>query len=265
MLRRVSPIEYNLATKKGKTLPSFITCETNDGSNSTVEVVAKFSAGCEQGNINLACEVIAACLAADLGLPIPEPFLIEVTPEWPPTIPDQSRRALVQKSSPIAFGSKNQAGQFNDWNIGNKITDSMLPIASSIFVFDGIIQNPDRIEGNPNCLIRGESLVIFDHELAFSHRLVFGWKPPWVLGGLQHMAQSNHHIFHRELRVRKIDYEPIRAAWKGLSDTMISDYERAIPVEWKDASSVAAEAAHLIKDARDNIDDVLQEVMRVLS
>src|SRR5262249_26198574 len=30
-----------------------------------------------------------------------------------------------------------------------------------------IIQNPDRRTENPNCLVRGESIRIFDHDLAF--------------------------------------------------------------------------------------------------
>jgi hypothetical protein len=211
VLKRVSPIQYDRAVTRGRTGPLFITCEATDGS--AVEVVAKFSGGCHQGNVNLAREVVGACLAGDLGLPVPEPFLINIPAQWAATIPDTSERAKVQRSSPVAFGSRAVTGQLSVWSPGNSISDIMLPMAAGIFVFDGIIQNPDRRSGNPNCLVRGDELRIFDHELAFSHGLVLGWTPPWVIGGLKPMETNGNHIFRAGLKGRSIDYGPIRAAW----------------------------------------------------
>ena len=262
-MKRISPIQYDRSAKLGKTRPLFITCEAADGS--IVEVVAKFSRGCEQGNINLACEVIGACLAGDLGLPVPEPFLIEVPAEWTVTIPDADDRAKAQQSSPIAFGSRVVTQQFSVWMPGNAISDIMLPKAAGIFVFDGIIQNPDRKSDNPNCLVRGDELYIIDHELAFLHGLIIGWTPPWSIGGLKPMETNGNHIFRAELKGRSIDFGPIRGAWAGLSDAQIADYERALPAEWADVASTAASATKLIRDARDNIDAVLEEVKRVLT
>lgn len=262
MLKRVSPIQYDRPATRGRTGPLFITCEAADGS--IVEMVAKFSGGCDQGNINLAREVIGACLAGDLGLPVPEPFLIDVPPQWAATVP-ASETAKVQRSSPVAFGSRAITGQLSVWTPGNTISDIMLPMAAGIFVFDGIIQNPDRRSDNPNCLVRGDELRIFDHELAFSHGLVLGWTPPWAIGGLKPMETNGNHIFRAGLKGRSIDYGAIHVAWAGLSDAQIADYERALPAEWTDVASAAASATKLIRDARDNIDAVLEEVKRVLS
>lgn len=263
MLKRISPIQYDRAATRGRTGPLFITCEAADGS--IVEVVAKFSGGCDQANVNLAREVIGACLAGDLGLPVPEPFLIDIPPDWAVSIPDGNERVKVQRSSPVAFGSRAMTRQFNIWTPGNLISDIMLPLAAGIFVFDGIIQNPDRRSDNPNCLVRGDELRIFDHELAFAHGLMIGWKPPWVIGGLKPMETNGNHIFRSGLKGRIVDFGPIRATWTGLSDAQIADYEGALPAEWTDVVSVAASATKLIRDARDNIDAVLEEVQRVLS
>jgi hypothetical protein len=262
VLKRILPIQYDRPATRGRTGPLFITCETAEGS--TVEVVAKFSGGCDQGNVNLAREVIGACLAGDLGLPVPEPFLVDVPPQWAATVP-ASEGAKVQRSSPVAFGSRAVTGQFSVWSPGSSISDTMLSMAAGIFVFDGIIQNPDRRSDNPNCLVRGDELRIFDHELAFSHGLMIGWTPPWVLGGLKPMETNGNHIFRAGLKGRSIDFGPICAAWAGLSDGRITDYERALPAEWTDVASAAASATKLIRDARDNIDAVLEEVKRVLS
>jgi hypothetical protein len=262
LLKRITPAQYDKPTTRGRTEPSFITCEFGDGTS--VEVVAKFSGGCDEGNVNLAREVIAACLAGDLGLPVPEPFLIDIPADWAATIPDRTRRLKVLDGSPVAFGSRVMTGQFGVWGPGNIITDIMLPTAASIFVFDAIIQNPDRRSDNPNCFVRGEELRIFDHELAFSHGLVIGWKPPWVLGGLKSMETNGNHIFRRGLKGRNVDYSPIRATWTDLSDDKIKDYVTALPSEWRDVGKVAEGATSLIREARDNIDGILEEVKRVL-
>ncbi len=37
---------------------------------------------------------------------------------------------------------------------------AMVPVALATFVFDAIIQNPDRRSGNPNCLVRGDAFRI---------------------------------------------------------------------------------------------------------
>lgn len=263
MLNRVTPIQYDRPATRGRTGPLFLTCEAPDGS--VVEVVTKFSGGCDQGNVNLAREVIGACLAGDLGLPLPEPFLVDVPAEWAATIPDTNERIKVERSSTVAFGSRAMTGQFSVWTPGNTISDIMLPTATGIFVFDGIIQNPDRRTDNPNCLVRGDALRIFDHELAFSHGLVLGWKPPWAIGGLKSMETNGNHIFRAGLKGRTIDLVPIRDAWASLSDARIAEYVEALPVEWDDVANVAASAIKLIRDTRDNIDAVLEEVKRVLS
>src|SRR5215510_2935008 len=80
MLSRVRAIEHHAPLSSGKTRPSRIVCERADGS--TVEVVAKFSASCDGKEAALVREVIAACLAVDLGLPVPESFLVDVPRDW---------------------------------------------------------------------------------------------------------------------------------------------------------------------------------------
>ena len=106
---------------------------------------------------------------------------------------------------------------------------------------------------------------IFDHEFAFSHRVVLGWKPPWELGGLSVIGMPGSHAFYAGLRHRQIDYAPIRAAWAGLSDAGLASYEGAVPDEWaQEAGQTVRDAIELVRDARDRIDGCLAEVQRVL-
>jgi hypothetical protein len=141
----------------------------------------------------------------------------------------------------------------------------MLPTAAAIFTMDAIIQNVDRRTDNPNCLVKGAQFCIFDHELAFTHGVVIGWKPPWTLGGLKSLETPGFHIFRAGLVGQAIDFEPIKTAWTALSDARITEYESMVPDEWVGAAGAVKTALTLIRDARDNIDACLAEVKRVLT
>jgi hypothetical protein len=263
MITRLQATEFNRPMKSGKTAPLLITGEDTEGQ--LVEVVAKYSSGCERREIGLAMEVIAACLAGDLGLPVPQPFTVETTPEWIGLIPDEAIRARLEASSPIAFGSRLLTPQYLPWHGGTALPGFLVQTAAEVLVFDAIVQNPDRRAENPNCLVRGDEIRIIDHELAFSHGLVIGWVPPWQAGGLKPLETPGHHIFMDRLKGRDIDFNVIRDAWAALPDAHLADYAAAVPDAWKTDAQEIARALNLIRDARDNIDGCIAEVKRVLT
>jgi hypothetical protein len=262
MLSRVTAIEHHVPLASGKTRPSRTVCQRTDGT--TVEVIAKFSASCEGKEAGLVREAIAACLAADLGLPVPESFLVDVPREWADLVVDPVQRAKIRASSPIAFGSRQITGGYSVWHREMRIDEELLPVAAAVLTFDAIIQNVDRRADNPNCLVKGSEICIFDHELAFTHGLVIGWKPPWILGGLKALETPGFHIFRAGLVRRTIDFGPIRDAWAGLPDDRLKEYVKVLPDEWAGTADVPNAALALIRDARDRIDACLAEVKRVL-
>lgn len=263
MLTRVTATEFTRAASNGRTKPVMLVC--TDPTGDEVELFAKISARCEQGAVHLAREAIAACLAGDLGLPVPQPFLVDLPPTWVAAVPDAELRAAMAASLPIAFGSRFVGPQFATWNSGIPLRPEMVATALGVFVFDAIIQNYDRLEGNANCLVLGEHLRIIDHELAFAHRLMLGWQPPWQLGALQCLEKPGAHIFRDKLRRAVLDFSPVRAAWSALSDERVEGYASALPAEWAEAAADAAAAVRLIKDARSHIDGCLTEIQRVLT
>lgn len=236
--------------------------ERPDGSE--IELVVKFTTGCDLGEGSLVREAIGARLAADLGLPVPEAFAVELSPDFIASVPNAVFRQKMETSAPVAFGSKLMAAQFTAWSPAMSLPTSMLHTAAAIFAFDAIVQNSDRGESRPNCIVRDLEVRIFDHELAFSHGLVLGWQPPWVMGGLSHLETPGAHIFRRGLLGRSIDFAPIRAAWEGLGDAHIAEYASALPAVWQAAAAAAHEAVSLITSARDNIDGCITEIGRVL-
>lgn len=213
----------------------------------------------------MARESIGASLAADLGLPVPRPYFVRLEPEFAESVSDATVRQKLGASSPVAFGSLRVPNQFAAWAKGNLITDTMVPDVAGILMFDAIIQNPDRRDGNPNCLVKGEELRVFDHELAFMTDQLLLWTPPWKLGGMNWVAAPGAHIFAGGLKGRVIDYLPIKNRWGSLSDARVAEYQITIPGEWAGSEAAVQAACKLIRDARDNIDACLNEVRRILT
>lgn len=227
--------------------------------------MVKCSAGCEQGVFNLAAEAIGACLAGDLGLPVPEPFLVDLDPAFISAVTEPAQKQRMAASNPVAFGSKLMPSQYTTWSTGMSLSISMLPVAAAVFAYDGIAQNFDRRDGNPNCKVKGDQIRIFDHDMAFANYLpILFWQPPWTVGGLKHFEKNGAHIFWSGLKGKQIDFDPIRQSWAALSDAQIKGYGLALPPNWGGAAKIIDSALQLIQDARDNIDACISEIQRVL-
>jgi hypothetical protein len=263
MLQMTMPVRFHAPLTSGRTKPARLECEMDDGS--VIEVIGKFVGGCDRGVSALAIEVVAACLAADLGLPIPKPYILTIDPTWVATIPDPGYRAMVARSGALAFGSTDVGRDFRVWSSSDRLSAQMQPVALAIFCFDAFINNTDRRDGNPNCLVRGHDLRIFDHELTFIYKGVLFWREPWKVGSLAPMATSGAHIFHSKLKGQTVDLAPVRAAWAALSDADLARYKGAVPTAWSSAAATVDEAISLIQGVRDHIDDALAEVRRVLT
>ena len=263
MLGRVTASEVIREAESGRTRPVLMLCEAD--TDGAVEVFCKLSTGCFEGVTSLAREVVAACLAADLNLPVPTPSLVEIPPTLASTVKDPGIRARIETSSPVGFGSAKVESQFNVWTSGNRVTESMLPSALGTFVFDAVIDNVDRKPSNPNCLVARERLCLIDHELAFpSTSGLLDWRPPWQAGALSWLDRADGHLFCRELKKRNLDFGPLRRLWSAISDDRLLEYRQAVPPEWYVAHPAVEDALDRVRNARDNLDGVIAEIGRVL-
>lgn len=187
MLELVTAVRFDGRVSSGRTVPCRLTCETVGGDE--VDVVAKLSKGCERGVAALCIEAISALLAADLDLPVPEPFLVSLVPEFIADLPVPKVAEMARRSSPIAFGSRHLPPGYTSWPVGKAIPREAVAIAAEIFSFDALIANADRRAENPNCLFSGAALAIYDHELAFITEGIIGWRPPWEIGSLESLRR----------------------------------------------------------------------------
>jgi hypothetical protein len=260
LLEELRAVRFVKQMKSGKTGPCLLGAERKDGSE--VEVVVKFSSACERGIGALACEALAAMLAADLDLPIPEPFCVRMEPGFIAAFPFVARDIVekIRASSSLAFGSAFLPPGYS--LAGTSIARSLIEQAADIFAFDCLIANPDRGVANPNCLSNGKSYAIFDHELAFFTKGMIGWQPPWKVGALERDAQR--HLFYNGLKGKGLRFERLEGAWRTIGDDRISEYKSALPVEWLAPGSAALDALAYIAEIKEWVDQSLSEVARVL-
>lgn len=263
MLSHVTAVRFDGRVQSGRTVPCRLTCEAADGAE--VEVVAKLSDGCDRKAMALVMEAIAAMLAADLDLPVPEPFLVTLEPEFIAGVPDETVSDMARRSNPVAFGSKHLPPGYTSWPVGKAIPKDALATAAEIFAFDVLIVNDDRRSVNPNCLFSGSSLAIYDHEMAFFTEGIVGWQPPWEISSLDSFKQTRRHLFSEQLCGKAVNFDRFAGAWLTITNERLAAYRAALPDAWNAASQHADQALMYIGQVRDNIEAALQEVRRVIS
>lgn len=264
MLARLTATQIIREAVAGRTKPLIVSCDNEDAR--PIELFCKVSEGCDEGVVGLAMEVVAACTAIRLQLPVPNPFLVDLPLRLSEVGQDERIRRRIGASSSVAFGSMYLPKRFAAWHKGSRISSDTIHVALGAFVFDAVIDNADRRPSNPNCLHSGQEIWLIDHELAFPQNLVGNQRPPWKEGGLRWLHGQDRHIFWKELRrhAGKLDFGRISGLWETLSDEYLERIRRAVPTEWDEACPAVDKALARIRQARANMSGVMSEVRRVL-
>src|SRR5918995_2213328 len=148
---------YVQPLREGGSLPAIV--DTDAGL-----FVAKFR-GAGQGPKALIAELIVGLLARQLGLPVPEPALIDIAPAFGRAEPDPEIQEILSRSHGINVGARYLDGAFNfDSFAAREIIDSRF--ASDLVWFDAYTTNPDRTHRNPNILIWQRRPWLIDHGAA---------------------------------------------------------------------------------------------------
>lgn len=263
MIRLATAIRYDRDAEAGRNRPLRVAVETADGDE--MEVFLKPSGRPELSVSSLAHEVIAACIAGRVGLPICQPLLIDMSADWVASVHEVAVREVLEASNPIAFGSQAAGVGWRQWSGDDVLTNGRRQVALGIFAFDVFTENPDRKPSNPNLLIKGDEFRLIDHELALFVRGLFPRAEPWRVGYLASMMEPDRHVFATRLRGTEIDLPAIGTAWSALSDGDLADYEACLPEQWAEAADSVTAAITHIRAVRDRMDECLVEIGRVLA
>jgi len=259
MLEIVTAERFIKPLSSGRNKPCLI--EARKPNEAHVEVVVKFLKACERGRRAFIVEAIAAMLAADLRLPIPEPFLVQVEADFAESIPDPEYNHIARASLGFNFGSAFRSPGYSVWNSSSHLPEGLLITAAEILCFDLLIQNPDRLPLNPNCLTNGSDLVIFDHELALVTEGVIGWRPPWEAGGAD---LAKLHLFFDHLRTRMPSLDRFAANFAAISDERIEGYGQALPGPWLAQGEDITDILGYIRELKVNLSAAINHLASVM-
>lgn len=258
MLSSVTAERFLKVMGNGRTRPCLIECITPEGVS--VEVVVKSSAGCMEKEKNLGLEAIAAMLAADLSLPVPEPFVVELADDFIESLTDHDFKTYLSSGCRLAFGSKHLGPGYAVWLSGQTIPDEMSQDAIEVYIFDAIIVNTDRRPENPNCLTSGSDFAIFDHELTL-HTYLF-WKEPWKEDS-DFPGQDVHIFAGPYFTALPNDLSRFISAWESIPDSRFDNYLDALPYEWRaEHEDFFKEKLSYLKNAKQNIRQIVENAMR---
>lgn len=234
MISRLVATQFHGFTGSGRTSPARCGCEDEAG-NPAGDFVVKLSGAMERGSTAHLCELAASQVAMHFGIAVPEPAIVVLEDGFVQLVanaqqrlnPDAAER--TRRSAGVNFGSRHLTG-IAIWPVDRHIPQAQWQAATDIFAFDALIDNPDRRYGNPNLFTRGNELIVFDHESAFSFLLAI-LQPPeaWKLTGTPYL---DHHVFFRRLKSQKIDLTGFEETLTRLDDNAVADFAAAVPPEW---------------------------------
>lgn len=227
MLELLTATRFEKVMGSGRTQPCLLVCENEAGEE--VEVVAKLRGHPQIMPGGLLAEAVASLLALDLDLPVQTPYRIAIEKAFADTVPDPGLRTVIQNSEGLTFGSAKWAPGYTIWPRDKTPSREMKQGVMEIFAFDGLIQNPDRRQTNPNCAFLGDKLLIYDHESAFSHFMSILPVAPWDTGGLGFLKD---HIFFQALRGGNLALDRLKGALEAIDGARMDEYIQSVPPEW---------------------------------
>jgi hypothetical protein len=231
MIRKLVAVQFVRFMESGRTSPALCGCEDESG-RTVGEYVVKLRA--TVGKAGLLKEMVASRLADHFGLVSPEPALIVIERDLADLVAGMlpTYAGVIKGSVGLNFGTRILTG-VNTWPVDKSLPAAMLQTATNIFAFDALVQNPDRRYFNPNLFAKGDSLIIFDHETAFSFLLALFPSVPWNLDSQQYLFE---HVFFRTLKSKAIDLTSFTNSLGGLTDDVLTEFLSDVPTEWNDDS-----------------------------
>ena len=214
----------------GVSKPLKLKCNNSD---IDIEYDVKLKTKADNGILGLSFEVIGTRLAQKLEIETPDIAFVELTEEFANSIEDIVIKNEIINNLGLNFGSKFNTGS-TTWLKGQSITNNIKQAALNTFIFDAMIQNPDRTYIKPNILIHKDKIILIDHEKGFSFvRALFNKLEPWKVSKLSFLRK---HIFYSGLKSKSedlIEYlDSMEKRLEALTENDIDELFLEIPEEW---------------------------------
>ncbi len=208
-------------------------------------------------------ELLAAFIAKELEMNVAEPAIINVTPEFVDTLRGKEGYKHASNSIGLNFGTKYFGQGFFQFIRNQHLTAKQFEQAERIFALDIFISNADRNEEKRNMLTDGETIMIFDHELAFGFVMDIIKNPkPWIISEAD-KTWIKKHFFYPALRDNEHNFDNFVETFEVLDQNFWDKAVDLIPDEWKNeqVDQIKTNLTSLIR----NKSIFLEELYKVLS
>lgn len=177
-------------------------------------------------------ELLACFIAKELGLEVISPVIVRIDEQTVEIARGLSYCDRIGNSIGLNFGSEYLQG-FYQISEKEPLSLSQQKDAVEIFIFDMMIQNPDRNKQKPNMLMGGDRITILDHELAFSFLDVFSFlrpSPIFALKKTDNLVEKHYLLKH--LTLHNLDDVQILDNLDKLNISFWNKAKELIPDNW---------------------------------
>jgi hypothetical protein len=262
---QVTATQFLQPMKTGRNRPLLLGCE--DGVGKKFEVVVKFR-GQQMSEQAQTAELIAAQLADDLGLQVPQAAVVDVPTGFEAVVLMPEEAEIVKRSSGPNFGSVHIGPGFTTWLPGRSPYGAQRDQAAEVFAFDTLVQNPDRRPITPNLWVKSDRIGVYDHEQAFSflYLQIIGAAPrPWSTASQgKDFGFLEQHIFYRSLRGSRLNLGLFAEKLRVLADEQLEKYVESVPTEWSEGRKLAGTVAGYLREARKERETLINFVKHLL-
>ena len=198
-------------------------------------------------------EMVAALMARQLGIVMPEPCFVDIDQEFVATVDDEQVNMRLGSSLGLNFATVNVVG-LQAFTTLTQLRNDLRDEALKVFYFDLLVQNADRTVtagGKANLFTNRNHLCILDHELAFSFlEMLLPMGSPYELSRHDRESLAGKHILFEKLKGLRLNF-PILEGFLDTLDTHFWNHVvRVVPSNWQGAE-MAKIRSH-VKEVRDH-------------
>jgi len=215
----------------GRTLPLRLTCSRqNDdaaAARDSAEFFAKFVGLPEIIEQSLFAEMLGNVLARACGITTGEPAFIEIDEAF-----SEFLRAVDVRVKPgLGVGSRSLGAGIGPPTFG-RMSDEQTQEAARIYLFDLLVQNPDRRVDNPNCLVVARQLAAIDFESCFSflYPIVGNSAHPWEVS---RQGIGSRHLFRRNLNDAGVEWPMLVRSIVATGLDVLASCDVWMPQAWR--------------------------------
>lgn len=131
-------------------------------------VVKLYTAANNEQNCTVLKECICSNLAKQFDIETPDIALINFTPDFVSSLPQELQDTLSSKDQRLKFATKLIAPPYDNYSPQLGSAYLMSYDIATIYAFDNLILNEDRRIDKPNMFFKNKNVLLIDHELSLA-------------------------------------------------------------------------------------------------